>query len=283
MPSSATSSNPRRTPTPAGGFVATVGRLTQDAKRATGRTLRRLGVNPSALTQGSGFDDAETRVIRAVERYTMTSPERIAAVCKATRYVAENEIGGAIVECGVWRGGSSMAAALTLLEAGIRDRDLYLFDTYEGMTDPTDADRDARGRSAARMKRRLGVDAKGSAWCYASLEDVRSNLGSTGYPRERVHYVKGPVEETIPATLPGPIALLRLDTDWYESTRHELEHLMPLLRPGGVLIIDDYGHWQGARRAVDEYLERTRMPLLLNRIDYTGRIAVMPGLQANGR
>ena len=65
--------------------------------------------------------------------------------------------------------------------------------------------------------------------------------------------------------------MLRLDTDWYESTRHELEHLMPLLQAGGVLIIDDYGHWQGARRAVDEYLDRTGMPLLLSRTDYSGR------------
>src|SRR5690606_24776929 len=101
-----------------------------------------------------------------------------------------------------------------------------------------------------------------------------SNMVSTGYPMERCHFVEGKVEDTIPATVPDRISLLRLDTDWYESTRHELEHLWPLLQPGGVLIIDDYGHFEGARKAVDEYfLDRSDAPLL-NRIDYTGRIAI---------
>jgi len=74
--------------------------------------------------------------------------------------------------------------------------------------------------------------------------------------------------------MPGKIALLRLDTDWYESTAHELKHLYPLLVPGGVIIIDDYGHWEGARKAVDEYITAEKLPLLLNRIDYTGRIGI---------
>ena len=86
--------------------------------------------------------------------------------------------------------------------------------------------------------------------------------------------MKGKVEDSIPQTLPGKIALLRLDTDWYESTAHELKHLYPLLVPGGVIIIDDYGHWEGARKAVDEYIEANKLPLLLNRIDYTGRIGI---------
>ena len=78
-------------------------------------------------------------------------------------------------------------------------------------------------------------------------------LHGTGYPPERIHFVRGPVEETLPAGAPDEIALLRLDTDWYESTRHELEHLYPRLAAGGVLLVDDYGHWEGARKAVDEY------------------------------
>ena len=86
--------------------------------------------------------------------------------------------------------------------------------------------------------------------------------------------MRGPVEQTIPATVPGQLALLRLDTDWYESTRHELEHLYPALETGGVLIVDDYGHWDGAARAVDEYFARQGSPLLLTRTDYTGRMAV---------
>ena len=78
----------------------------------------------------------------------------------------------------------------------------------------------------------------------------------------------------MPGYLPSGIALLRLDTDWYESTKHELEHLYPLLVSGGVIIIDDYGHWKGAKKAVDEYIKDNNLPLLLNRIDYTGRIGI---------
>jgi hypothetical protein len=105
-------------------------------------------------------------------------------------------------------------------------------------------------------------------------DGVRRTVLSTGYPEERVHIVRGPVEETIPERAPERLALMRLDTDWYESTRHELHHLYPRLLEGGVLIIDDYGHWEGARRAVDEYFGAEAAPLLLNRIDYTGRVAV---------
>ena len=103
---------------------------------------------------------------------------------------------------------------------------------------------------------------------------VREVLLSTGYPAERIRIVKGEVEQTIPRQAPEELALLRLDTDWYASTAHELEHLYPRVGDGGVLIIDDYGHWEGARRAVDEYFEGAEDPILLNRIDYSGRIGV---------
>ena len=106
-------------------------------------------------------------------------------------------------------------------------------------------------------------------WAYATLDDVRANMETTGYPS--IRYVVGKVENTIPAQMPERINLLRLDTDWYESTRHELEHLWPRLRPGGVLILDDCGWWDGARRAVDEY----EVPALLVRVGTEGaRVAV---------
>ena len=100
-------------------------------------------------------------------------------------------------------------------------------------------------------------------------------LYETGYPEEKIHFVQGRVEETIPASAPDSISLLRLDTDWYESTKHELVHLFPRLSPSGVIIIDDYGHWKGCRKAVDEYFDTGDHPqLLLNRVDYSCRIAV---------
>ncbi|HEX5576944.1 MAG TPA: TylF/MycF/NovP-related O-methyltransferase [Gemmatimonadaceae bacterium] len=202
----------------------------------------------------------------------MTTPTRMYALVKAVEYISANRVPGAIVECGVWRGGSMMAVALTLMRLGETTRDLYLFDTFEGMTEPGVRDVTPSGEWAGDILARS--DASENIWAIASLEDVREAFRSVGYPEQRVHFVQGPVEMTIPAGAPEAIALLRLDTDWYESTRHELEHLYPRLERSGVLVIDDYGHWQGARQAVDEYIVENELPLLLNRIDETGRIAV---------
>lgn len=104
--------------------------------------------------------------------------------------------------------------------------------------------------------------------------EVERAVYGTGYDREKFHFISGAVEETIPEQSPKEIALLRLDTDWYESTSHELKHLFPRLTVGGVLIVDDYGHWQGARQAVDEYVADNHVRIFLNRIDYTGRIGI---------
>jgi O-methyltransferase len=173
----------------------------------------------------------------------------------------------------VWRGGSSMAVALTLVQERATDRHLYLYDTFEGMTPPTTADKTADGVLAIDHLHR-DVD-KTDYWCIAGTDDVQRNMAATGYVQERIHFVKGPVEATIPAQAPRePIALLRLDTDWYESTRHELIHLFPLLVEGGILIIDDYGHWAGARKAVDEYFAGQSRQFYLHRIDYTGRLLI---------
>jgi O-methyltransferase len=221
------------------------------------------------------FSPEDIVLLERVEPFTMTSPERVFMCARATEYVVQHGIPGDIVECGVWRGGSMMAIALTLLRQGDQTRDLYLFDTFEGMPPPTAQDVDFKGRDAASQVV-SGTQADGRSWLYASLEDVREAVLSTGYDAARVHFVKGKVEDTLPDRAPQQISLLRLDTDWYESTRHELLHLYPRLARAGVLILDDYGHWQGARQATDEYLAEQRIPMLLNRIDRTARIALKP-------
>jgi hypothetical protein len=240
------------------------------AANALGYSIQRIGAEPPQhpLEREAGYAE----ILARVAPFTMTSPERIAALVDAARYVAAADVPGAIVECGVWRGGSMMAAALALLEAGDL-RDLYLFDTFAGMTAPTADDVDNDGIAAAGFYADSMADDH-NTWCYASLGDVRANLLSTGYPAEKCHFVKGDVLRTIPIGDMPDIAILRLDTDWYESTRHELAHLYPRLSRSGVLIIDDYGHWQGCRKAVDEYF--SARPLFMFRIDYTGRMAVRP-------
>jgi hypothetical protein len=110
-----------------------------------------------------------------------------------------------------------------------------------------------------------------------SLEEVKRNLYSTGYPKDKLHFIEGKVENTIPGFSPEEIALLRLDTDWYESTKHELVHLYPRLVQNGILIVDDYGHWKGSAKAVDEYIKEKNLCVYLNRIDYSGRLAVKNG------
>lgn len=207
--------------------------------------------------------------------YTMTSIERMYSLYKATLYVLNNDIKGDFVECGVWRGGSPMLIAKMLANRNIRDRKIYLYDTFEGMSAPTENDVNFRGKDAASLMEQSADQKETSVWCLADLREVTRNMGLTGYPADNIIYVQGKVEDTIPSTVPSnPIALLRLDTDWYESTWHELVHLYPRLTNKGVLIIDDYGHWEGCRKAVDEYFEKEKVGMLLNRIDYTGRIGV---------
>jgi O-methyltransferase len=216
--------------------------------------------------------DLESEWIETIERvspFTMTGPERLAAVCSATEYVVRHEVPGSFVECGVWRGGSVMAMALTLQRLGTMDRDLYLFDTFRGMTRPTETDVDMGGHACLDYWPAPGEDLGIGA---VPLPEVQAALAMTGYDPAHLHFIQGSVEETLPEQAPSQIALLRLDTDWYESTRHELVHLYPRLALGGVIIIDDYGHLRGARKATDEYLDGHR--ILLDRIDYSGRIGV---------
>ncbi len=238
--------------------------------------LGSIGYRLTRKEQSTPVDISEDdlKVYQAVKSFTLTGPERVYALIQAVRYLAGNNIPGAMVECGVWKGGSMMAVALTLLGLGRQDRELHLFDTFEGMPEPGELDVAHDGTAAAADFEKTRISEDSSEWCRAPLEMVQRAVRSTGYNPDKIHLIKGKVEDTVPGAAPTKIALLRLDTDWYESTRHELEHLFPRLSPGGVIIIDDYGHWQGARRATDEFLAQHNIPLLLNRIDYTARIGV---------
>lgn len=223
------------------------------------------------------LDDGFRELSQRVTAATMTSTERMHALYQAINYASDADVGGDIVECGVWRGGSSMLSALTLLARGDTSRTLWLYDTFEGMVAPGELDVTFDGVSARTLletqERTAGAV---NDWCVAPIEEVRANMDATGYPRERVRLVEGNVEDTIPAEVPDTIAVLRLDTDWFESTWHELVHLYPRLVSGGVLIVDDYGWWRGAREAVDRYLAEHEIRMLLTRVDDTARMGVKP-------
>jgi O-methyltransferase len=248
--------------------MQTLKRLVKGAVRAAGYDLVSTKVQARVHAD---FDAFENQLVSEVQPFTMTNAERIVMLSRGVRHVINVGVPGAIVECGVWRGGSMMVVAKTLQRAGARDRRLYLFDTFEGMPEPSVHDRTVFGDAAMdkfEARRRAGA---GSDWTRAGIDEVRSNMASTGYPAELVEYVAGKVEETLPARAPDRIALLRLDTNGYESTRHELEMLWPSVSPGGIVIFDDYGHWEGCRRAVDEYFARLDKPPFMFRTDYTER------------
>jgi O-methyltransferase len=235
------------------------------AFRALGYELHRWSPRPPTDVPPD-FTDAEIELWRSVSPYTMTSPAAVYVLADAVRYVVANAIQGAFVECGVWRGGSMMVVARTLVDLGQTDADLYLFDTFEGMVEPSESDVSRSGVTAEEYERMVGPD-----WATASLEQAQAALRLVAYPASKIHFVKGRVEDTIPEGAPDHIALLRLDTDWYESTKHELVHLYPRLAPGGVLIIDDYAYWRGAGTATDEFFRELSVPPFLIRIDSDGR------------
>lgn len=225
------------------------------------------------------IDDEETGLIERCRPYTLTSDERLIATADAVEYAIRRKIPGAMVECGVWRGGSVLAMVLTLQRLEVEDRDVYLFDTFSGMTQPGELDTSPfdppaldtfeRAKAAGQRPWNFMFDESVSG-----LDQVKDLLLGTGYPSERIHFVVGPVEETLPHDGVAEIAVLRLDTDWYESTKHELETLYPRISPAGVLIVDDYGHWRGSRMAVDEYFDVVGSRPLLARTDYAGRMGV---------
>ena len=221
-------------------------------------------------------DADDRRILQHVldKHLSMTSRERLFATLFACRHVVAAKVPGDFVECGVWRGGNALIAADVF---GRFDpaRMVWLFDTFAGMTAPTEADVDNTKQESARARFEREQRAHHNDWCYASLEDVQNNFREAGLLSGDVRFVRGDVLHTLadPIGLPARISVLRLDTDWYESTKKELEILWPRLQPGGVLIVDDYGHWGGAKKAVDEFFA-TRPRPLLNYIDYTGRIGV---------
>ncbi len=223
----------------------------------------------------SKYEKSFKDIYKACKPYTMTSLARMYTLYKSVEYIAKNNIQGDLIECGVWRGGSSMLIAKSLLHFGLSDRKIYLFDTFEGMSAPTSNDIDSKGKDAASM---MNTEKKNNAWdvwCYSEIEDVKNNMRKTAYPENNIEYIKGKVEDTLPDFKKSEkISLLRLDTDWYESTLSEMNHLYPLVEKKGIIIFDDYDYWQGSKKAVDEYFNKHNLSPLLIKIDEQARLIV---------
>jgi O-methyltransferase len=218
-------------------------------------------------------DFTPTEKCTAVEAsaIALASLEAVVELARAVEYILQNNIAGAFVECGVFKGGNAAVMIRTLLHAKNTDREIYLYDTFEGFPKPEAIDYEYFGGAAIETWNEFKNDGDrsedGSDWLRDPIERVRVRVLSLGYPAARIKFVKGLVEDTLPREAPEKIALLRLDTDFYRSTKHELVHLFPRLQRGGILIIGGYGAMHGARTAVDEYLAENKVAFFTARVD----------------
>lgn len=240
------------------------------AQRLTALGQKLTGLHRMIPELGSEGEE----LLAAARGLSMTAPVAQWELIQAIRYIEGNRIPGDIVECGVWRGGNLVIAGLLRQRMGF-DRQIWAFDTFAGMTAPSSVDfKPAEDLDVRKKFASLDHDDH-NEWCLASEEEVLRNFEARVGNRD-LRTVKGPVEETLtdPGNLPERIAILRLDTDFYESTRAEMEVLYPRLSKGGVLIVDDYGEWAGARKAVDEYF--AGQPVWLHYVTHTVRLMVKP-------
>ncbi|OGC89733.1 MAG: hypothetical protein A2W25_13345 [candidate division Zixibacteria bacterium RBG_16_53_22] len=248
-------------------------KLARKGIRLLGYDVRRVQGRPPEMSEEEGqlIEDVIEREL------TMVSRERLGSTLLAAKFAVTANIQGAFVECGVWRGGNSILASRIFQMNSQLNRGVYLYDTFAGMTQPKDEDYQLRDGIQAKVQFEQKQVGETSLWSCASVEEVRQNFYSFGLDvNDAIRFIKGDVQSTLKdeSNLPAKIAVLRLDTDWYESTMCELEVLFPRLSQGGILIIDDYGDWAGAKQAVDEYFSRTTRKMFLQPIDYTGRIGV---------
>jgi O-methyltransferase len=263
-------------------LLNTIGRL-QRRHTAMNEARQRL-----EAAQSYDLSASDWNLLKGLRPLTATSLESLIATMRATQYIVDANIPGALVECGVFRGGQVALMLRVLVQNGITDRDVYAFDTFKGMPEPGKEDVVVQvtvspesprpGTPASEIWKTLrNADGSGSDWVNAPLSKVRALLETTGYPLDRVHFVEGLVEDTLPSHAPTSVALMRLDTDFYRSTKHELMCLYPRLSAGGIMFIDDYGAFTGSRQATDEYLRENGHILHLVRVDPTVRMALKPG------
>jgi len=249
------------------------------AEWARGKGWRPRGVDTEDYIDVPFGYDGEASIkdaVSVVRRNTMVSFERLATLWSQVEYLDTHKIPGDLVECGVWRGGSAGMMALAHLQAGSNViRHLHLFDSWQGLPEP---DREFDGARAVEYSGGANGGAlKPIGRCVAALDEVRQLLETEiAYPTELIHYHVGWFQETLVQAQIDKIALLRLDGDWYESTRVCLERLYPRVVRGGIIILDDYGYWAGCRKATNEFIEKLAEPVMLHRIDVAGRYFMKP-------
>jgi len=247
----------------------------------TGYDIRKI----KSHTIPKDFDNDLLEIYQKVKDLTTAPPARVMALIQSVQYIEDNNIEGDYVECGVYMGGGALIIALTMEKFYPNsNRKIWLYDTFSGMPMPSEYDikykfnssRNSYNKIQAIDKvNRYNITDDSSDWVNCPLDNVQNNIFSnTTYNHNNFKFIEGKIEDTIPLHTPNKIALLRLDTDFYESTKHELLHLYPKLEINGILIIDDYGVWKGCKKAVDEYFSERKIKIFLSRIDFSSRSAI---------
>ena len=218
--------------------------------------------------------DDDLDFLKKINSYTMCAPANHWAIIQSINFIKENNIEGDLVECGVYKGGNIILFDYMSKKYKLNKK-IYAYDTFEGMSEPSDIDVDLKNKPAQETKTNYAKNK--IIWCYASLDEVKNNVRKFNPDYENnFQFIKGDVLKTLKdeKNLPEKISLLRLDTDFYDSTMEELKTLYPRLVKNGVLIIDDYGHWKGAKKAVDEYFNLNKEFKWFHRIDYASRLFI---------
>jgi O-methyltransferase len=226
----------------------------------------------------------DEELIDTISKYSMTPKIRIFKLLQSLKHLKHHDIKGDYVECGVWKGGNlilfkkfleneDLIAELSN-EKNRENKNIYGFDTFEGMTEPDVNDYDLSNNNSAVDLLKNDKNKKTNLWGVVSLEDVMDNLSNNLKDLKNIHLIKGPVEQTLTneKNIPKNISLLRLDTDWYSSTKKELEILYEKVSHGGIIIIDDYGHWGGSKKAVDEFFKDKYV--WMHYVDYACRLII---------
>jgi hypothetical protein len=198
----------------------------------------------------------------------------------SVKYILENKIEGSFVECGV-DSGNFQVLWIEELKKQNQIRNIYLYDTFTGLTEPSEFDYtrpdavyyNMDSNSVKKTWESQIIDSKTNRWCYTPLDKVKLRLKLLDYPSENLHYIVGDVMETLKMYVPEKIAILRLDTDWYESSKFELEMMYDSVVSRGLVIFDDYYHWDGQRRAVDDFFEKRNEKVNIIKLD--GKTGVM--------
>ena len=244
-------------------------------KNLINKTINRLGYSIINNNQNIvELSEKDKNLINLISNYSMTPKIRIYNLLQALRYLKEKKIPGEYVECGVWKGGNIMLLKKFLETEEVSQRKIYAYDTFEGMTNPDENDFEISNKNFATKLLKRDKNKKTNIWGVCSLEDVKKNILKHVIDLNNINFIKGPVENTLneKKNIPEKISLLRLDTDWYQSTKKELEVLYEKVESGGVIIIDDYGHWGGSKKAVDEFF--LNKFVWMHYVDYACRLIV---------